>query len=177
MCGHLPEWPLAGVRGRPRGSPVFQLLDVGCGHKPRGDVNVDLFVEASAHRSVDQRVNDDVALDARSFAGFVCADDCHLPFRDRSVAKVFSGHLIEHLAEPEAFLHELVRVSAGRIEVRCPNGEFKSCSGESKPLHLHDFSLAWFREAFKAFPDWDLAARWDYSQGEPWEIVAEAFRK
>jgi len=168
LCGHLPEWPLI-----PYGP---KLLDVGCGHRPRGEVNVDLFVEATAHRCVDQRVNDDVRLDVRGIQNFVRADACHLPFRDRAVKKSYSWHLIEHLADPLLFLGELMRVSE-EVEIRCPNGEFLSCRGESKPLHLHDFSLEWFREKLSAYLNWDFAVRWDYSQSEPWEIVVEGFRK
>ena len=169
LCGHLPEWPLEPFRPK--------LLDVGCGHRPRGDVNVDLFPGPSAHRCVDQRVNDDVRLDVRSIGNFVRADACRLPFRGRSVQGCYSWHLIEHLADAEGFLRELMRVSAERIEVRCPNGEFLSCRGESKPLHLHDFSRGWFARFLSGFPDWDFSVRWDYSQSEPWEVVVEGCRR
>jgi len=177
LCGHLPEWPLSTFSADSFLKPVFKLLDVGCGHRPRGDVNVDLFVEATAHRCADQRVNTDVRLDLRRIRNFVRADGCFLPFRDRSVEKAYSWHLIEHLVDPEAFLFELTRVSAGKIEVRCPNGEFLKWRSETKPLHLHNFSAAWFKERLKAYPDWDWSIRWDYSQGEPWEILVEGYRK
>jgi hypothetical protein len=91
--------------------------------------------------------------------------------------KSYSLHVIEHLDAPERFLSEILGVSAERVEVRCPNGEFQSCRDERKPLHLHDFSLAWFRNALKPFVDWDFNVRWDYSQSEPWEIVVEGYRK
>jgi len=168
LCGHLPEHPLKLFKP--------QLLDVGCGHRARGDVNVDLFSEPSAHRCVDQRVNDDVALHVHEISNFVRADACYLPFKDRAVQKAYSWHLIEHLVDPELFLGELMRVSAEEIEIRCPNGEFLSCRAESKPLHLHDFSVGWFRETLRGFSGWDWAVRWDYSQSEPWEIVAEGYR-
>jgi hypothetical protein len=170
LCGHLPEWPLPMI-GK------FGILDVGCGHRPKGDVNVDLFVEATAHRCVDQRVNDDVALHVHEIKNFVKADACHLPFRDGSVKKAYSWHLIEHLVDPELFLRELTRVSAEQIEVRCPNGEYLSCMRETKPLHLHNFSVGWFTEKLKAYQDWDFAVRWDYSQSEPWEIVVAGWRR
>lgn len=169
LCGHLPEHPLEPFKPK--------LLDVGCGHRPRGDVNVDLFVEATPHRCVDQRVNDDVRLDVDGMENFVRADALHLPFKDGAVNKSYSWHLIEHLADPLLFLGELMRVSAEQIEVRCPNGEFLSCRNESKPLHLHDFNLEWFREKLSGYPNWDFAVKWDYSQSEPWEIVVEGFRK
>ena len=169
LCGHLPESPL--VPYEP------ELLDVGCGHRAKVDVNVDLFVEATAHRCVDQRVNDDVALHVHEIKNFVKADACHLPFRDGAVKKSYSWHLIEHLVDPELFLRELMRVSQEEIEVRCPNGEYLSCKDETKPLHLHNFSLAWFSEKLKAYLNWDFAVRWDYSQSEPWEIVVTGFRR
>ena len=177
LCGHLPEWSLSSIIKDDYGKPVFGKLDVGCGHRPTGDVNVDLFPEPSAHRCVDQRVNDDVALHVHEISNFVRADACCLPFRECSFRKSYSWHLIEHLVDPELFLREMMRVSAEEIEVRCPNGEYLSCRGETKPLHLHNFSLAWFREVLRAYSDWDFAVRWDYSQSEPWEIVVEGFRK
>jgi hypothetical protein len=169
LCGHLPEWPLEPY--------APEVLDVGCGHRAKGDVNVDLFVEATAHRCVDQRVNDDVALHVHEIKSFVKADAFHLPFRDRAVKKSYSWHLIEHLVDPELFLRELMRVSAEEIEVRCPNGEYLSCKDETKPLHLHDFSVDGFREKLKPYLSWDFAVRWDYSQSEPWEIVVTGFRR
>lgn len=172
ICGHLPEWPL-----NVRSKPSYELLDVGCGHRPTGDVNVDLHPEPSAHRCVDQRINDDVALHTHEIPNFVKADACHLPFRDGAFNNSYSWHLIEHLKDPGLFLTELMRVTAGRIEVRCPNGEHLSCKGEMKPLHLHDFSRTWFQEKLSSLPDWEFVVRWDYSQSEPWEIVVEGIRK
>jgi SAM-dependent methyltransferase len=176
LCGHLPEFPLA--------TYTPDVLDVGCGHKARGNVNVDLNVEPTAHRCADQRKNTDVRLNVGSgkspkrpwVPNFVRADACFLPFRARSVRKAFSSHVIEHLPDPLAFLRELCRVATGEIEVHCPNGEFKSCQDELKPLHLWDFSAGWFREQLQAFPGWDFLVRWDYSQSEPWELVVEGYR-
>ena len=176
LCGHLPEFPLSAY--------MPDMLDVGCGHKARGDVNVDLHVEPTAHRCADQRKNTDVRLNVGSskspkrpcVPNFVRADACHLPFRDKSVQKAFSSHVIEHLPDPLSFLCELCRVATGEIEVHCPNGEFKTCRDELRPLHLWDFSFDWFREHLKAFPSWDFLVRWDYSQNEPWELVAEGYR-
>ena len=177
LCGHLPEWPLSTSRPLYPRSIVFEKLDVGCGHRPKGDVNVDLFVEATAHRAADQRVNDDVPLNVHRIPNFVRADACHLPFRDGAFGRSYSWHLIEHVQDPNLFLSEILRVSAEKVEVRCPNGEYLSCRNETKPLHLHDFSLDWFREKLKVHLDWDFSFRWDYSQSEPWEIVVEGYRK
>jgi hypothetical protein len=66
--------------------------------------------------------------------------------------------------------------AAGEIEVRCPNGEFKSCRDELRPLHLWDFSRDWFQKQLNLFHGWDFLVRWDYSQSEPWELVVEGYR-
>jgi hypothetical protein len=175
LCGHLPEWPLSSFAKDL--APSYKLLDVGCGHRPKGDVNVDLFVEATTHRAADQRINDDVALHVHEIPNFVRAEACHLPFRDGAFEGSYSWHLIEHVRDPNLFLSEILRVSAEKVEVRCPNGEYLSCRDETKPLHLHDFSLDSFREKLKAYRNWDFSVRWDYSQSEPWEIVVEGYRK
>jgi ubiquinone/menaquinone biosynthesis C-methylase UbiE len=182
LCGHLPEFPLATYTPGQARRHAYDVLDVGCGHRHKGDVNVDLFMEATAHRAADQRVNDDVALDIRSIPNFVRADACHLPFRDRAFGKVYSWHLIEHLEKPEVFLAECCHVADKLVEVRCPNGDPNwkyglDAYGETKPLHLHRLTREWFEERLKAFPDWDWAVHFDYSQSEPYEIVVEGYRK
>ncbi len=178
LCGHLPEFPLEKI-------VMPGILDVGCGHKARGTVNADLNVKATAHRCPDQRVNLDTPLNVgshkslkdREIPNFIQASGCFLPFRTASIQKVFSSHVIEHLPDPQAFLQELTRVAAESLEVHCPNGEYLTCKDETRPLHLHDFSLNQFRKMLEAFSNWDFNVHWDYSQSEPWEIVIEGMRK
>jgi ubiquinone/menaquinone biosynthesis C-methylase UbiE len=79
-------------------------LDVGCGHVPRGDVNVDLFVEATGHRVDKTR-----PLDIRNIPNFVKADACHLPFRDNVFDEVISYHTIEHVLNPVLMIKEMIR--------------------------------------------------------------------
>ena len=170
LCGHLPEWPLTSSMPKGTRSNDFKLLDVGCGHRPKGDVNVDLFPEPSAHRCADQRVNDDSPLKVHGISNFVRADACHLPFRDGAFGKAYSWHVIEHVEDAEGFLGELARVS-GNVEVVCPNGEHPSSQDPTKPLHVHRFTASWFEVNLRR-----LGLRADvrvgFSQGVPWEIVA-----
>ncbi len=183
LCGHLPQFPLQTLSTQETILPG--VLDVGCGHKARGDINVDLNVKPTAHRCADQRVNTDTPLNVgsrkslkeRAIPNFVQASACYLPFRAGSIQKVFSSHVIEHLPDPVAFLEELTRVAANEIEVHCPNGEHQTCRDETRPLHLHDFSLNQFRKMLEPFSNWDFNVHWDYSQSEPWEIVIEGMRK
>jgi hypothetical protein len=84
--------------------------------------------------------------------------------------------------KPDDFLAESCRIAEEEIEVRCPNGDPNwayglAAYGETKPLHLHRFTRESFEEKLKAFPSWDWAVRFDYSQSEPYEIVVEGYRK
>ena len=124
-------------------------LNVGCGHHPLGcDVNVDLFVEATAHRSVgaDQRRNTDVPL--KHIPNLIKADCCHLPFQSNIFDVTISNHLIEHIDEPLDLLKEMVRVTKpdGKISVTTPH---KLSHNKKWILHKHSFNFKWFEKAFK----------------------------
>ena len=72
------------------------VLDVGCGLHPRGDVNVDLFLD-SRHR----RSGNGPSLDTETIQNFVQADgrDMYM-FKDREFDTVRCHHVIEHLPAP-----------------------------------------------------------------------------
>jgi len=99
------------------------LLDIGCGHSPTGDVNIDLFIEPTAHRSPEQCKVDDVALDVKHIPNFICADACYLPIRDNTFNEVYSSHTIEHVSNPFQMLKEMTRVAKkyGTVIVKCPH--------------------------------------------------------
>jgi len=142
-CGHLPEWPLR--------KPM--TLDVGCGNEPKGDVNVDLFPEATPHRSADQRVCDDKPLNVKLIKNFVKADACHLPFKDRVFSRVYSGHTIEHVKNPQGMIRELLRVSYSEIEIVCPRADSPYGISERKPLHINALSPKWFQDVLSRLPE------------------------
>ncbi len=121
-------------------------LDVGCGHFQRGDVNVDLYVEPTGHRSFSQDIVDDSRIYTDKTKHFICADACHLPFPDNTFHDVFSSHTIEHLHNPYDMLKELVRVSSYQIEIYCPH---RYASRKAKDLHVSVFSKTWFHTAFR----------------------------
>lgn len=123
------------------------VLDVGCGHQYHGTVNVDRFVKATAHRSLDQRRLDDTDLDVKGIPNFVCADARYLPFRDGSFEEVYSSHTLEHVGE-EMF-GEMVRVSSNRIRIVCPNQYgFKK---NEKVLHIFVVNKTWFVKAAQKY--------------------------
>jgi len=63
-------------------------LDVGCGYRPTGDVNVDIN---------------------SPYADMIC-DAAYLPFKDEAFTEVFSGDVIEHCSDPAKMLEEMLRV-------------------------------------------------------------------
>ena len=76
------------------------ILDVGCGNKPRGDVNID-FVK-------------------QTVPNFVRADALNLPFRDNVFSHACSHHVIEHVENPLKMISELKRVTSS-VEIFTPS--------------------------------------------------------
>jgi ubiquinone/menaquinone biosynthesis C-methylase UbiE len=93
--------------------PRKMILDVGCGDRPRGTVNVDLNVEDSSH--LYKRPSN-----LKKIQNFVCADAQHLPFRNNVFVKVLCWHTLEHLDDPEGAVKEMVRVANGTVQVVVP---------------------------------------------------------
>lgn len=116
------------------------ILDVGCGHRPVGDVNVDLFPHATKHRTLNNA--DDGPLDVTRIQNFVKADAAHLPFRDGAFTTVYSSHLIEHLADPTRMVKELLRVASYSVTIKCPHR--LNPAMKRNRFHKHSFNIKWF---------------------------------
>ena len=120
------------------------VLDVGCGAKPRGDVNLDLTVE-STHRQGNRRIAGTINL--------VLGDACRLPFRDGSFRKVVSFQTLEHVPDPWAMLKELYRVAREEVLVEVPSRHSLPPPWRNRWMirrsrtHVNNFDAAWFREA------------------------------
>jgi len=123
-------------------------LDIGCGHFYKGDVNIDLFVKATPHRSSDQTKCDDFDLDTKRIPNFIRADACYLPIVDNAFDEVFSYHTIEHVSNPFLMIKEMVRTAKnkGLIKLVCPH---RYSSRRKRVLHKNLFSLTWVLTAFK----------------------------
>ena len=95
----------------------MSVLDVGCGLNPRGDVNVDLYIDSRQRR---QGKGPDLNLG--SIQNFVQADgrDMHM-FKDRHFDTVRCYHLIEHIPDWWNLLKELWRVTDRHLIIVCPN--------------------------------------------------------
>lgn len=114
-------------------------LDVGCGSKPTGDVNTDIFRGGRNVQEDDQVIG--LIMDPHLINTFVIADSCHLPFRDDVFSEVFSSHCIEHVVKPQLMLKELCRVSSCSVTVRCPH---RRGSGAKRPFHINYLDEEWF---------------------------------
>lgn len=86
-------------------------LDVGCGARPTGDVNCDLFIKDDAdHRNMSKR-----SLNVKGIPNFVLCDCRYLPFVELCFDTVFCSQVIEHLPVPVLLVRELVRVCSCRL--------------------------------------------------------------
>lgn len=89
----------------------LEVLDVGCGSMPKGDVNVDLLVQ-----------NDEWgrAVNPKAIPNLVKADARYLPFRFNSFELSIASHLIEHNKYPFWIIVEMLRVSK-KVRIIVPN--------------------------------------------------------
>lgn len=91
------------------------VLDVGCGDRPKGDVNVDLFQSESVDlQGLRGRVN------PQHTNNFVQATIYNLPFQNNMFTIVLCHHLLEHLKYPQKAITELIRVSKQQIQIIVP---------------------------------------------------------
>lgn len=112
-------------------------LDVGCGIYPKGDVNCDLFIQPVSRNFG--------VIDPKIIPNFILCDAQYLPFKNNAFSKVLSFHVIEHVKNPILLLKELIRVTKGLIELKCPHR-----FARGRPIyHLHFFNVKWFDKVLK----------------------------
>ena len=91
---------------------MYEILDVGCGEKPTGDVNVDLLEYAEKKYKITN---------VKKIKNFVNCDAHNLPFRDNSISTIRLHHVIEHLENPLQALREVQRVAKKGCIIHVPN--------------------------------------------------------
>lgn len=130
---------------------THRTLDVGCGLKPRGDVNVDLNPVVK-YDSIPSHQGFPATLRPEYIPNFVRASAFHLPFRDGSFGSVISSHCLEHLDRPLDVLREWARVSSKRVIVAVPQLESRLGMGDAED-HLYSWSEKSFTNLLKrVFP-------------------------
>lgn len=82
-------------------------LDIGCGIRPVGDVNIDLYINRNLYR-MKEGVSS--VIDTRKVPNFVLGDAAHLPFRDDYFEEVYSNSVLEHVDDYHGMLREMWRV-------------------------------------------------------------------
>jgi ubiquinone/menaquinone biosynthesis C-methylase UbiE len=98
----------------------LKVLDVGCGDRPKGDVNLDLFFYGK-------------------WKNFIIGEAHHLPFKNEAFNKVYSKHFLEHLENPLKFFKEAKRVlkNGGTIECIYPTDTMLTKKTIHNLLNLH----------------------------------------
>jgi SAM-dependent methyltransferase len=115
-----------------------RVLEVGGGHNPhpRSNVVVDKYTDDdNRHRGANLKV--------LKHQQFMEADGENLPFKDLEFDYVICCHVLEHVPNPEKFLHEQFRVAKkGYIETPSLFGEYLAQKDSHKwILHEHNDTL------------------------------------
>lgn len=109
----------------------MEILDVGCGSRPWGTVNLDFNLGRSDHHPRDY--------DPKRIPNFVRGDGVHLPFRSKCFTRVLARHVLEHIPDPLGALREWARVAQSQVILMVPNNP----GLEDHRTHLY----AWSRPA------------------------------
>jgi len=107
-------------------------LDVGCGANPKGDVNVDLFIKTTLHRTKNHVIN------PKLIPNFVRCSANHLPFRNKVFDDSISCHVLEHKGiVTMLMIKEMVRVTRKSVEIVVPH---RFNDRKHHPAHARQFS-------------------------------------
>jgi len=98
----------------------MKILDVGCGDRPTGNVNLDLFFYGK-------------------WKNFIIGEAQHLPFKNEVFDKVYSKNCLEHLENPLEFFNEANRVlrEGGILECIYPTDTMLRKKTIHNLLNLH----------------------------------------
>jgi len=152
-------------------------LDVGCGLRPRGDVNSDLFVGKSPHLH-----KEDKEINPKNIPNFVRCDANQLPFKDDAFSISFCSHVLEHKGvNALKVIKELMRVTRRRVIIVVPH-RFAFTRGMRRcAMHDKYFNVTNVLQLFKKLNvRGDTAVKYRYFPSSsfplirlPFEITAE----
>jgi len=106
-------------------------LDVGCGDRPRGDVNTDLFIGWTPHLD-----REDGIINPKVIPNFVRCDAHYLPFIEKVFDDSICSHVLEHIEDPMEAVKELVRVTKNLVTIIVPH---RYAARKHNPTHIHFF--------------------------------------
>lgn len=113
------------------------ILDVGCGSRSKGTVNLDLNLGYSDHHKTEYNV--------KMIDNFINASASNLPFKNGVFTQVYSSHTLEHLLHPLDALNEWKRVSKHSVLVVVPNNPVY----KEHKKHLYSWSETSLRNLMK----------------------------
>lgn len=126
---------------------MLERLDVGCGERATGNVNLDLYPNQAEQRGAIHSI-----MNLKNIPNFVLADASHLPFKDKCFQEVFSNHVIEHLSNPSLFLKECIRVARNKVIVICPHRYARQkLKFHQLKTHKNFFNVKWFDRVLKNY--------------------------
>jgi SAM-dependent methyltransferase len=97
------------IQGRPFERKIEEgrdVLDIGCGENPRGNINLDCYIPESVPKN------------------FILADAEHLPFKGESIDIVLSNFSIEHMVNPAIFIQKIFNIAKEKVEIVTDNSEW-----------------------------------------------------
>jgi predicted SAM-dependent methyltransferase len=104
-------------------SPIL-TLDVGCGNRKMGDINVDISRESKPD---------------------VVCDIHFLPFRDSQFKLVYCYHVLEHQGvDPVKAVKELLRVANGTVEIQVPHWLSKNARKDKTHVNFQVMRRKWW---------------------------------
>jgi len=134
------------------------VLDVGCGRRPRGNINVNITKEYP-HSPTRFEKEDKVIhfWKLKEIPNFILASGDFLPFRNRVFDRVVSVDVFEHLQRPFQTLKEIVRVCKGQVEIRAAHRFFAKIKAKERG-HFSFLNMSWFIRAFRILDinDYDI---------------------
>jgi SAM-dependent methyltransferase len=141
---------LAALLRRHLGAPPRRLIDVGCG---LGSYGRGLLAEGYAWLGVEINAEDCAEL-TRQGLPHHRGDGQSLPFADGAFDAALCLEVLEHIAEPRAFLREVARVAPAQLIVSVPNCELLGYLWDhlATPWHMLEASHVNF------FTRWSLQA-------------------
>ena len=120
------------------------MLDIGCGHSPKGDVNCDLYVGETPHL-----MNEETTVEPKKIPNFVRCSAESLPFKDKSFDIVNASEVLEHIVNPPSLIEEMKRVSREIVTLDVPN--LRRFFAEENPHHVYTWSSLSLNNLLKLF--------------------------